>query len=217
MTEWINYFKQEKQKTYFKQLAQFIKEERERTIVFPKQDDVFNAFKLCPYDTVKVVILGQDPYHNEHQAHGLSFSVQKGEPLPPSLRNIFKELSNDLNVPISTNGDLTHWAKQGVLLLNTVLTVEKNNPNSHANKGWEVFTDGIISMLNQKDTPVIFVLWGNYAQNKQTLITNPLHTIIKSAHPSPLSAHRGFLGSKPFSKINTLLVRQKQTPIDWQL
>lgn len=218
MTNWQTFMKQEQEKAYMYELREFLKQERAHKIIFPKKEDVFNALKLCPYDNVKVVILGQDPYHNDNQAHGLSFSVQEGVVPPPSLQNIFKEISDDMGCDMSyKNGDLTKWAKQGVLLLNAVLTVEKGKPNSHANRGWEQFTDGIISLLNDKQDPVIFVLWGSYAQKKAKLITQSHHIVLCAPHPSPLSAYRGFFGSKPFSKINHLLIKQGKTPIDWVL
>ena len=178
---------------------------------------MFNALKYTPYSKVKAVILGQDPYHGKGQAHGLSFSVLEGIPKPPSLKNIFKELYDDLNIKEPPHGNLTKWAKEGVLLLNSVLTVEAGKPTSHANIGWEIFTDHIISLINQKDTPVVFLLWGTYAKQKKELITNPHHLIIESAHPSPYSANYGFLGSKPFSKTNAFLQANGLDPIDWMI
>ena len=173
--------------------------------------------ELTPFDNVKVVILGQDPYHGDNQAHGLSFSVQKGIALPPSLLNIYKELESDLGIPVAKSGDLTAWAKQGVLLLNTVLTVRAHEANSHRGQGWETFTDAVITSLNQSDHPIVFVLWGKPAQSKGKLITNPNHLILKAPHPSPLSSYRGFFGSKPFSQINEFLEKTDQTPIDWRV
>ena len=170
--------------------------------IFPPRDHIFEALKLTPYHNVKVVIMGQDPYHGVGEAHGLSFSVQKGVKVPPSLQNIYKELYDDLGIPPRNDGDLTGWAKEGVLLLNAVLTVVKDNPASHRKLGWELFTDYIIKLVNQKDTPVVFILWGNFAKEKAKLITNPIHHIITSPHPSPFSARYGFFGSKPFSKTN---------------
>ena len=185
--------------------------------IYPLKDNIFNALKYTSYKDTKVVIVGQDPYHEEGQAHGLSFSVQKGIDIPASLQNIYKELQNDLGIKPKDNGDLTGWAKQGVLLLNAVLTVEAHKAGSHRNKGWEPLTDYIIKVLNKKDEPVVFILWGNFAKEKAKLITNPHHYIIMSPHPSPLSAYAGFFGSKPFSKTNTFLEKNKMTPIDWSL
>lgn len=184
-------------------------------IIYPPKDYIFNALKLTSYKDTKVVIVGQDPYHGEHQAHGLSFSVQKGVKVPPSLQNIYKELYDDLGVPIRNDGDLTGWAKQGVLLLNAVLTVEKDKAASHRNWGWELLTDYIIKVLNMKEEPVVFILWGNFAKEKAKLITNPHHYIITSPHPSPFSAYSGFFGSKPFSKTNDYLVKNNLKSIDW--
>lgn len=186
-------------------------------VIYPPKDYIFNALKLTSYKDTKVVIVGQDPYHNEGEAHGLSFSVQKGIKIPPSLQNIYKELHDDLGVPLRNDGDLTNWAKQGVLLLNSVLTVEKDKAGSHRKLGWQPLTDYIIKILNHKDTPVVFILWGNYAKEKASLITNPIHYIITSSHPSPLSAYAGFFGSKPFSKTNNYLVSKGLKPIDWSL
>lgn len=183
--------------------------------IYPPKDYIFNALKLTSYKDTKVVIVGQDPYHGEHQAHGLSFSVQKGVKVPPSLQNIYKELYDDLGVPIRNDGDLTGWAKQGVLLLNSVLTVEKDKAASHRNWGWELLTDYIIKVLNMKEEPVVFILWGNFAKEKAKLITNPHHYIITSPHPSPFSAYSGFFGSKPFSKTNDYLVKNNLKSIDW--
>ena len=183
--------------------------------IYPPKDYIFNALKLTSYKDTKVVIVGQDPYHGEHQAHGLSFSVQKGVKVPPSLQNIYKELYDDLGVPIRNDGDLTGWAKQGVLLLNAVLTVEKDKAASHRNWGWELLTDYIIKVLNMKEEPVVFILWGNFAKEKAKLITNPHHYIITSPHPSPFSAYSGFFGSKPFSKTNDYLVKNNLKSIDW--
>ncbi|HOJ10575.1 MAG TPA: uracil-DNA glycosylase, partial [Clostridiales bacterium] len=186
-------------------------------IIYPDKDNIFEALKLTTYKDVKVAIIGQDPYHGENQAHGLAFSVQKGVDIPPSLLNIFKELVNDLNCYIPNNGCLVPWARQGVLLLNTSLTVVADAANSHRNKGWEVFTDSIIQLLNKKDTPIVFLLWGNNARDKAKYITNQKHLILTSAHPSPLSANRGFFGCKHFSKANNFLRETGQTEIDWQI
>ena len=202
-------------KDYYQELLAFVQKRREEVSVFPEEKNVFRALELTPFESVKVVILGQDPYHGFGQAHGLSFSVQKGIPLPPSLRNIYKELQEDLGGELPTEGDLSHWAKQGVLLLNTVLTVEEGNANSHKGMGWERLTNRLIESLNELNHPVIFILWGKPAQDKEKLITNPSHVILKSPHPSPLSAYRGFFGSKPFSRINDILIQQGQIPIRW--
>ena len=199
----------------FKKFYNMIMNEYDKKVIYPPKDYIFNALKLTSYKDTKVVIVGQDPYHGEHQAHGLSFSVQKGVKLPPSLQNIYKELESDLGVPPRSDGDLTGWAKQGVLMLNAVLTVEKDKAASHRNLGWEPMTDYIIKTLNKKEEPVVFILWGNFAKEKAKLITNPNHYIIISPHPSPLSAYSGFFGSKPFSKTNDYLVSKGLTPIDW--
>lgn len=185
--------------------------------IFPEKDNIFNALKLTNFDDVKVVIMGQDPYHGVGEAHGLSFSVQKGVKIPPSLQNIYKELESDLGVPPKNHGELTGWAKQGVLLLNSVLTVEKDKAASHRGMGWELLTDYIIKVLNQREDPVVFILWGNFAREKKKYITNKNHLIIESPHPSPFSAYNGFFGSKPFSKTNNFLLQNKKEPIDWSL
>lgn len=215
MTTWNEILAEEMEKDYYQQLQAFVQKRRAEVRVFPEEKNVFNALKLTPFESVKVVILGQDPYHGFGQAHGLSFSVQKGIPLPPSLRNIYKELQDDLGGELPTEGDLSDWAKQGVLLLNTVLTVEEGNANSHKGMGWETLTNRLIESLNELNHPVIFILWGKPAQDKEKLITNPSHVILKAPHPSPLSAYRGFCGSKPFSKVNEILIQQGQTPIRW--
>ena len=196
---------------------QKIEKEYQNKIIYPKKENIYNALKLTPYENVKVVIVGQDPYHGENEAHGLSFSVQRGIKLPPSLKNIYKEISNDLNIVEPNCGDLTSWAKEGVLLLNSVLTVEKDKPASHAKIGWNKYTDYIIQKINEKEKPVVFILWGNFAKTKKELITNPKHLIITSAHPSPFSARNGFFGSKPFSKTNEFLKENNIKPINWQL
>lgn len=201
----------------FKKFYSKIMEEYEKKVIFPPKDYIFNALKLTSYENVKVVIVGQDPYHGEGEAHGLSFSVQKGVKIPPSLQNIYKELYDDLGIPPKDNGDLTGWAKEGVLLLNAVLTVEKDKAASHRNLGWEPLTDYIIKLLNKKETPVVFILWGNFAKEKAKFITNPKHFIITSPHPSPFSAYSGFFGSKPFSKANNYLTQKNVKPIDWSL
>lgn len=201
----------------FKKFLSIVDNEYKTKTIFPPKDYVFNALKLTPYNNVKVVIVGQDPYHGVGEAHGLSFSVQKGIKIPPSLQNIYKELNDDLKIPPKDNGDLTNWAKEGVLLLNAVLTVEKDKAASHRNLGWELFTDYIIKLVNAKDTPVVFILWGNFAKEKKKLITNSKHLVLSSPHPSPFSAYSGFFGSKPFSKTNEFLVKTGQKPIDWSL
>ena len=199
----------------FKKFYNMIMDEYDKKVIYPPKDYIFNALKLTSYKNTKVVIVGQDPYHGEHQAHGLSFSVQKGVKLPPSLQNIYKELESDLGIPPREDGDLTGWAKQGVLMLNAVLTVEKDKAASHRNLGWEPMTDYIIKTLNKKEEPVVFILWGNFAKEKANLITNPNHYIIISPHPSPFSAYSGFFGSKSFSKTNNYLISKGLTPIDW--
>ena len=216
MTTWNEILAEEMQKDYYQELQAFVQKRRAEVRVFPDENNVFNALELTPFESVKVVILGQDPYHGFGQAHGLSFSVQKGIPLPPSLRNIYKELQEDIGGGLPTEGDLSHWAQQGVLLLNTVLTVEEGNANSHKGIGWERLTNRLIESLNELKHPVIFILWGKPAQDKEKLITNPNHVILKAPHPSPLSAYRGFFGSKPFSRVNDILIQQGQTPIRWK-
>lgn len=212
--KWDIVLKDEFKKEYFASLGKFVKKEYSEKIIFPKYKDIFNALRLTDYDDVKVVIIGQDPYHGINEAHGLCFSVQKGVRMPPSLLNIFKELKSDLNIE-RDNTDLTDWAKQGVLLLNAIMTVEKDKPLSHKDKGWEIFTDNIIKYLNNREKPIIFVLWGSYARSKKALIDLNIHYVIESAHPSPLSASRGFFGSKPFSKINKILIENNQEEIKW--
>ena len=215
MTTWNEILAEEMEKDYYQELQAFVQKRRAEVRVFPEEKNVFNALELTPFESVKVVILGQDPYHGFGQAHGLSFSVQKGIPLPPSLKNIYKELQEDIGEDLPTEGDLSHWAKQGVLLLNTVLTVEEGNANSHKGKGWERLTNRLIESLNELKHPVIFILWGKLAQDKEKLIINPNHVILKAPHPSPLSAYRGFFGSKPFSRVTDILIQQGQTPIRW--
>lgn len=198
-------------------LFDFLKVEREKKNIFPAPEDVFTAFRLTDFDQVKVVILGQDPYHGPGQAHGLSFSVPQEVPLPPSLKNIFKELSSDLNIEVPKTGNLTSWAKQGVLLLNSVLTVEAGKPGSHQGKGWEEFTDEVIHILSKERQNLVFILWGSYAHKKGQIIDRKKHLVIESPHPSPLSAYRGFFGTKPFSKVNQYLQSQKNQEIQWNL
>jgi uracil-DNA glycosylase len=202
---------------YYKALQAFLAEERQRFTVFPPELEVFSALKLTPYKSADVLILGQDPYHDDNQAHGLAFSVRPGVPPPPSLLNIFKELKADLGCRIPNNGYLVPWAKQGVLLLNAVLTVRAHQPNSHKGKGWEQFTDAAIRGLSAKDSPVVFVLWGGYARKKVSLIDTTRHTIIQAAHPSPLSARNGFFGSRPFSHINAALRAAGKREVEWEL
>ncbi len=214
---WHNLLAAEFKKDYFIKLLKFVESERQQYQVFPPQEAVFTALEITPIEKIKAVIIGQDPYHNTGQAHGLSFSVQKGVAIPASLKNIFQELARDLNITPPTHGNLTAWARQGVLLLNTVLTVRAHQANSHKNKGWETFTDAVINKVNLKLESVIFVLWGGYAKKKLKLIDTNRHTIIQSAHPSPLSARNGFFGSKPFSKINSVLREAGKPEIDWQL
>ena len=214
---WDEILKDEYQKDYFKNIAMFInKEYREKTI-FPPKSNILRAFKLTDYDNVKVVILGQDPYHGINEANGLAFSVSKGVRLPPSLQNIYKELYNDLGITVSTNGDLEKWAREGVLLLNSVFTVEKDKPASHKNIGWEQFSDEVIKKVNEKNTPVVFILWGSFAKSKAKYITNPIHLVITSPHPSPFSAYSGFFGSKPFSRANEFLRKNNIKEIDWKI
>lgn len=215
--DWNELLKDEFSKDYYLSLREFLKNEYTTKIIYPDKYDIFNALHYTSYKDVKVVILGQDPYHGPNQAHGLSFSVSPGVKIPPSLLNIYKELNSDLECYIPNNGYLKKWADQGVLLLNTSLTVRAGEANSHKNKGWEIFTDKIISLINEKTDPVVFLLWGNNAINKKKLITNKQHLILSSTHPSPLSASRGFFGSKPFSKINKFLVSVNKAPIDWQI
>ncbi len=212
--DWDIVLKDEFKKSYFRDLGCFIKNEYKNKIVYPKYKDIFKALKLTDYNDVSVVILGQDPYHGVNEAHGLSFSVQEGVPIPPSLRNIFKELELDLGIKKTTT-DLTSWANQGVLLLNSIMTVVKDSPLSHKARGWEIFTDKIIEKLGERQKPVVFILWGSYARSKKELIKGKNHYIIESVHPSPLSASRGFFGSKPFSKTNNFLRKNGIKEIDW--
>ena len=206
----------ELQKPYFHELRDFVEQERRRATVYPPEDEVFTALELTPYEQVRVMILGQDPYHGPGQAHGLAFSVRPGVRPPPSLANIFKELKAEMDCPVPNNGSLAAWAEQGVLLLNAVLTVREGEPNSHRGKGWETFTDAVIRVLAEREDPVVFVLWGGYAAKKEALIGAP-HYVHRSAHPSPLSAKRGFFGSKPFTTINRELERVGKAPVEWCL
>lgn len=214
---WQEILAEEFAKPYFKKLSAFLEEEYRQQVIHPSAEKIFEAFNWTAYEEVKVVILGQDPYHGPNQAHGLSFSVLPGNKIPPSLRNIYKELETDLGYPPVAHGYLEKWAKQGVLLLNTVLTVREGQAHSHKNHGWEQLTDHVIERLNQREQPIVFILWGKPAQLKAQMIDNDRHFIITGPHPSPLSAHRGFFGTKPFSRANQLLVEVHETPIDWQL
>ena len=213
--DWDEILADEWTKPYYLKLREFLKSEYATKTIYPDMNDIFNALKLTSYEDTKVVIIGQDPYHGEGQAHGLCFSVKKGVTPPPSLKNIFKELNTDIGKPIPKDGELTEWAKQGVLLLNNVLTVRESQPASHKGMGWEIFTDRIISELNKKQTPVVFLLWGAHAQKKAEIITNPIHYKLKAVHPSPLSASRGFFGCKHFSETNKILRKENLKEIEW--
>ncbi|MEB3148385.1 MAG: uracil-DNA glycosylase [Sphaerospermopsis sp.] len=214
---WQSILAEELEKPYFNKLQEFLSEERQSYNIYPSEEDVFSAFELTSYEEVNVLLLGQDPYHDENQAHGLCFSVKPGIKPPPSLMNIYKELKADVGCDIPNHGYLVNWAKQGILMLNAVLTVRTHTPNSHKNQGWEIFTDAVIQKVNEKSDPVVFVLWGGYAQKKLKLIDTSRHLVIKSAHPSPLSARNGFFGSKPFSAINSALSGWGKPEIDWEL
>ena len=215
--DWLEPLSEEFKKPYYKKLYDTVKSEYEARQIFPAAEDIFNAFEFTPLSEVKVVILGQDPYHNVGQAHGLCFSVKPDVAIPPSLVNIYQELHDDLGCTVPDNGYLVKWAKQGVMLLNTVLTVRAHAANSHRGIGWEEFTDAAIKILNQQDRPMVFILWGRPAQAKKAMLNNPKHLILEAPHPSPLSAHRGFFGSKPFSKANAFLEANGLAPIDWQI
>ncbi len=215
--DWDEILKEEFSSDYYLKLREFLKSEYSAKTVFPPMNDIFSAFKASSFENTKVVIIGQDPYHGFGQAHGLCFSVKKGVMPPPSLKNIYKEINSDLGLPIPNHGELTRWANQGVLMLNSVLTVREGAPTSHKDKGWETFTDNVIKKINEKQTPVVFLLWGAYAQRKGQLITNPLHYKLCAAHPSPLSAYNGFFGCKHFSKTNEILKTHGLEPIDWQV
>ena len=215
--DWLDPLSSEFRKGYYSQLYNFVKDEYSKTVVYPPAEDIFNAFHFTPLKDVKVLLLGQDPYHNEHQAHGLSFSVQPGQDIPPSLVNIYKELHDDLGCYIPNNGYLKKWADQGVLLLNTVLTVRAHQANSHQGHGWEQFTDAVIQAVNAQDRPIVYMLWGAPARRKKAMLTNPKHLILEAPHPSPLSAYRGFFGCKHFSKANEFLKASGAEPIDWQI
>ena len=215
--DWADALKPEYSKEYYRKLFQFVGSEYSRTTVYPPGDDIFNAFHLTPLKDVKVVIIGQDPYHEPGQAHGLSFSVKPGIEIPPSLQNIYKELQDDCGCYIPNNGYLVKWAEQGVLLLNAVLTVRAHAAASHQGKGWEEFTDAAIKAVNEVDRPVVFMLWGSFARSKKEMLSNPKHLILEAPHPSPLSAYRGFFGCKHFSKANEFLKSHGESPIDWQI
>ena len=215
--DWDDILADEWQKPYYLELRKFLKQEYSTQTVYPNMEDIFNALKLTSFKDTKVVIIGQDPYHGFGQAHGLCFSVKKGVVPPPSLKNIYKELKNDIGFEIPNHGELTSWAKQGVLLLNNVLTVREGLPNSHKGKGWEIFTDRVIGELNKKETPVVFLLWGANAQKKAEIITNPNHYKLMTVHPSPLSASRGFFGCRHFSKTNEILQKNRINPINWEI
>ncbi len=213
--DWDDILKDEWEKPYYRKLHNFLKEEYSTRRIYPDMHDIFNALKYTPFSDTKVCIIGQDPYHGPGQAHGLCFSVKKGVALPPSLVNIYKEITDDVGVAMPPYGDLTGWAKQGILLLNTVLTVRAGSPNSHKDKGWEIFTDRVISELNKKETPVVFLLWGANAERKARIITNPIHKKLITVHPSPLSAYRGFFGCRHFSKTNEILEQNGMSKIEW--
>lgn len=215
--DWLDAIGEEFHKEYYRKLYDFVKDEYNHRLIFPKAEDLFNAFHFTPLSKVKVVIIGQDPYHGENQAHGLCFSVQPEVAIPPSLENIYKELHDDLGCKIPNNGCLVEWADQGILLLNTVLTVRAHQAGSHQGKGWEQFTDAVIRAVNKQDRPIVFILWGRPAQMKKKMLTNPKHLVLEAPHPSPLSSYRGFFGSKPFSKTNQFLTEHGVEPINWQI
>ena len=215
--DWLEVIGSEFQLPYYTELYQYVMSEYSNNMIYPIEEDIFNAFHFTPLSKMKVVILGQDPYHKEGQAHGLCFSVKPEVDIPPSLVNIYKELQEDLGCYIPNNGYLERWAKQGVLLLNTVLTVRAHEANSHQGKGWERFTDAVIQAVNAQDRPIVFILWGRPAQSKKSMLNNSKHLILEAPHPSPLSSYRGFFGSKPFSKANEFLIKNNIEPIDWQI
>ncbi|EGS31329.1 uracil-DNA glycosylase [Peptoniphilus sp. oral taxon 375 str. F0436] len=215
--DWQDLLGPEMEKPYYQELRRLLLEEYQNYPIYPAMGDIFNALQTTSYQDVKVVILGQDPYHGKGQAHGMAFSVQKGVPIPPSLQNIYKELESDLGIPMAHTGYLMSWAQQGVLLLNTTLTVRQGSPTSHKDIGWEIFTDAILSLLNKKDQALVYILWGAHARSKKKLLNNPKHLILEAPHPSPLSAYRGFFGSKPFSKSNEFLEANQLSPIDWAI
>lgn len=215
--DWDLILGEEIDKPYFLSLMERVNEAYERSTVYPPKEDVFRALQQTSYQSTKVVILGQDPYHGPKQAQGLSFSVSRGVTIPPSLRNIYKELTADLGIPAPAHGSLLSWAHQGVLLLNAVLTVRKGEPNSHKGMGWEIFTDAVISKLNERELPIVFILWGSYAQKKGSFIDRSRHKVIESSHPSPFAAHKGFFGSRPFSAANAFLVQNGMDPVNWEI
>lgn len=215
--DWDDILKDEFEKEYYLKLRSELKKEYQSQKIYPNMYDIFNALKYTSYSDARVILLGQDPYHGPNQAHGLSFSVKKGVKVPPSLQNIYKEIHDDLGLPIPAHGELTGWAKNGVLLLNTVLTVRAGQPNSHKDLGWQTFTDNIVKMLNVRETPLVFLFWGANAKRKRELITSPQHLVLEAAHPSPFSAHSGFFGCRHFSKTNEFLVSTGQEPINWQI
>ena len=217
MLEFEDIVKEESEKNYYKDLIEFVNEEYKTKTIFPPKDNIFEAFKITPLDKVKVVILGQDPYHGEGEAHGLAFSVNYGIKTPPSLKNIYKEINLEFGYDIPNHGYLLNWAKQGVLLLNTVLTVEKDKPASHKGKGWEIFTDRVITELNEIPNPIVFMLWGNYAKTKAGLLNNPKHMVLESVHPSPFSARNGFFGNNHFKLANNFLEKNGVSPINWKI
>lgn len=217
MNTWKELFEEEQEKAYYQKLMTFLDEEYHSKLIYPPRKDLFTCFEVCPYEQVKVVILGQDPYHQEGQAHGLCFSVRKGVKIPPSLRNIYKELKSDMDGTIPSHGYLIDWAKQGVFMMNAVMSVQAGKAGSHQKKGWETFSDRVIDALNEHERGIVFILWGNWAQKKAERITAPQHKIITSAHPSPLSAYHGFFGSRPFSTTNTYLMEMGDTPIEWKI
>lgn len=214
---WKDFLDKEKNKEYFKDLIEYIDDEYQTKTIYPEKENIYKAFKNTPFKEVRVVIIGQDPYHGPKEAEGLCFSVKKGIKKPPSLKNIFKELNADLNIEEPEHGSLEDWSREGVLLLNTILTVIKDSPGSHRKTGWETFTNNVIKLLNDKNSPIVFILWGKYAQSKKTLITNKKHLIIESSHPSPFSARYGFFGSKPFSKTNNFLKKNSLKTINWRI
>ena len=215
--KWETWLKQEQEQAYYQELMQFLDQEYQEKQIFPPRTELFSAFQYCDMDQIKVVILGQDPYHEKNQAHGLAFSVRKGIKIPPSLRNIYKELQDDLNIAMPSHGCLIDWAKQGVFMLNAVLSVQEGKAGSHHNKGWETFTDHVIQTVNEQCESVVFVLWGAPAQRKQSLIDSNKHAVLCAPHPSPLSAYRGFFGSKPFSQINDYLKAHQREEINWEI
>lgn len=215
--DWDKFLEKETNKLYFQKINAYVEKEYETKTIYPPKEDVFNAFKFTPLSSIKVVILGQDPYHEENQAHGLSFSTPKGNPLPRSLKNIFKEIQEEYNYPIPDNGCLEKWAKQGVFLLNTVLTVEQSNANSHSKCGWQIFTDNVIKEINKQDQPIVFLLWGKQAEKKKELLNNPNHLVLITSHPSPFSARRGFFGCNHFKQANQFLKERNVEEIDWSI